>query len=287
MLSESRWAWIFADWRRLVVRERFGARRTVLLAAPATAAVKSLMTVAANMVEVAALVGDTARANMLAALMGGQSLTASELAYCARVSRSTASGHLPGSSARGCSPSTARAASPTTGWPRRWSRECWKASRQVAAIERPPRHRPPSARRRCAALCPHLLRPSGRPARRRADRRAVRARSRRSQRRGRRGHAGRRTNSSAFGVDLAAAARQPPDVLPALPRLERAPLSPQGHRRRGPAGPLSRSWLVQARARQPRVAADPDWGRGRARRFRGHARWRGVRHAQLVTGPLG
>ena len=31
---------------------------------------------------------------MLSALMGGQSLTATELAYCANVSRSTASGHL-------------------------------------------------------------------------------------------------------------------------------------------------------------------------------------------------
>ena len=37
------------------------------------------MAAAANMVEVAALVGDTARATMLAALMGGQALTASEL----------------------------------------------------------------------------------------------------------------------------------------------------------------------------------------------------------------
>ena len=52
------------------------------------------MVAAANMVEVAALVGDTARATMLAALMGGQALTASELAALARVSKSTASGHL-------------------------------------------------------------------------------------------------------------------------------------------------------------------------------------------------
>jgi len=52
------------------------------------------MVAAANLVEVAALVGDTARATMLNALMGGQSLTATELAYCANVSRSTASSHL-------------------------------------------------------------------------------------------------------------------------------------------------------------------------------------------------
>jgi DNA-binding transcriptional ArsR family regulator len=52
------------------------------------------MVAAANLVEVAALVGDTARATMLAALMGGQSLTSGELAFLARVSRSTASEHL-------------------------------------------------------------------------------------------------------------------------------------------------------------------------------------------------
>jgi DNA-binding transcriptional ArsR family regulator len=52
------------------------------------------MIAAANLVEVAALVGDTARATMLAALMSGQSLTATELAGCANISRSTASGHL-------------------------------------------------------------------------------------------------------------------------------------------------------------------------------------------------
>ncbi len=46
------------------------------------------------MVEVAALVGDTARATMLAALMGGQALTASELGSLAHVTRPTASGHL-------------------------------------------------------------------------------------------------------------------------------------------------------------------------------------------------
>ncbi len=52
------------------------------------------MVAAANMVEVAALVGDTARATMLAALMSGQSLTGGELAYLAHISRPTASEHL-------------------------------------------------------------------------------------------------------------------------------------------------------------------------------------------------
>jgi DNA-binding transcriptional ArsR family regulator len=57
-------------------------------------AIELKMVAAANLVELAALVGDTARATMLNALMGGQSLTATELAYCANVSRSTASSHL-------------------------------------------------------------------------------------------------------------------------------------------------------------------------------------------------
>ncbi len=44
--------------------------------------------------ETAALVGDPARANMLAALMDGRALTASELARAASVAPQTASGHL-------------------------------------------------------------------------------------------------------------------------------------------------------------------------------------------------
>ena len=52
------------------------------------------MAATANVVEVAALVGDAARATMLGALMAGQALTASELAARARISKSTGSGHL-------------------------------------------------------------------------------------------------------------------------------------------------------------------------------------------------
>jgi DNA-binding transcriptional ArsR family regulator len=44
--------------------------------------------------EVAALVGDPARANMLCALLGGRALTASELAFAAGVTPQTTSGHL-------------------------------------------------------------------------------------------------------------------------------------------------------------------------------------------------
>jgi DNA-binding transcriptional ArsR family regulator len=44
--------------------------------------------------EIAALIGEPARANMLAALMAGKALTATELAMIAGVSASTASSHL-------------------------------------------------------------------------------------------------------------------------------------------------------------------------------------------------
>jgi DNA-binding transcriptional ArsR family regulator len=47
-----------------------------------------------RMASVAALLGDPARANILVALMDGRALTAKELAFAARVSPSTTSGHL-------------------------------------------------------------------------------------------------------------------------------------------------------------------------------------------------
>src|SRR5689334_21463006 len=52
------------------------------------------MSNAPQIAEVAALVGDPARTNMLVALLGGRALTATELAYAAGVSPPTASGHL-------------------------------------------------------------------------------------------------------------------------------------------------------------------------------------------------
>jgi DNA-binding transcriptional ArsR family regulator len=47
-----------------------------------------------RMASVAALLGDPARANILTALMDGRALTAKELAFAARVSAPTTSGHL-------------------------------------------------------------------------------------------------------------------------------------------------------------------------------------------------
>jgi len=47
-----------------------------------------------NIARIAALLGDPARAEMLTALMGGQALTATELAHIAGVTKQTASAHL-------------------------------------------------------------------------------------------------------------------------------------------------------------------------------------------------
>src|SRR5579859_7576244 len=52
------------------------------------------MSTGTSVAEIAALVGDPARANMLDALLDGRALTAGELAYVARVTAPTASGHL-------------------------------------------------------------------------------------------------------------------------------------------------------------------------------------------------
>ena len=97
------------------------------------------------MVEVAALVGDTARATMLAALMGGQALTASELAALARISRSTTSGHLGKLAA-------ARLISVTQKRRNRYYRiasplvaKMLESIKAVAALETPARYRPRSA----------------------------------------------------------------------------------------------------------------------------------------------
>ncbi len=104
------------------------------------------MVAAANLVEVAALVGDTARATMLAALMGGQSLTGTELAYLARVSRPTASEHLSRLVEARLITVTKkrrfnyyRIASPLVA-------SMLESMKTVAAIEVPPRHQPRSAR---------------------------------------------------------------------------------------------------------------------------------------------
>jgi len=101
---------------------------------------------ATNMAEIAALIGDTARANMLTALMDGRALTASELAYVGGISASTASGHLSKlteakllSLVKQGRHRYFRLASPMVG-------ELLESLMAVAAIEGPKRYRPASPR---------------------------------------------------------------------------------------------------------------------------------------------
>jgi DNA-binding transcriptional ArsR family regulator len=103
------------------------------------------MVAAANLVEIAALVGDTARATVLAALMGGEALTTSELAAIAGVAKSTMSEHLTRLERAGLVSSTVhrqfkyyRIASPRVA-------AMMESIKVVAAIDCPPRHQPRSA----------------------------------------------------------------------------------------------------------------------------------------------
>lgn len=80
---------------RVVAAEHFGLGRTVGLGQvwPPRPRVPHMNT-GPGLAEVAALLGDPARANILAALLDGRALTASELAYAAGVTPQTTSGHL-------------------------------------------------------------------------------------------------------------------------------------------------------------------------------------------------
>jgi len=100
------------------------------------------MAAGANIAEVAALVGDPARANILMALADGRALTATELAFLARVTPQTASGHLAKlvdgrllAVAKQGRHRYFRLASPLVG-------RMLESINAMAALEGPPRHRP-------------------------------------------------------------------------------------------------------------------------------------------------
>src|SRR6201997_2957597 len=104
------------------------------------------MVAAANLGGVAALVGETGGGEETNGLMGGQSPAATELAYCANVSRSTASDHLSKLVAarlltviRDRRFSYYRIASPLVA-------TMLESMKVVAAIEVPPRRQPRSAK---------------------------------------------------------------------------------------------------------------------------------------------
>jgi DNA-binding transcriptional ArsR family regulator len=103
------------------------------------------MTEDLRLAEVAALVGDPARANILTALMGGHALTAGELVHATGVSPQTTSGHL-GKLADG------RLIACVKQGRHRYYRIATPRvaemleSIMAVAVDAPPRHRPPSKR---------------------------------------------------------------------------------------------------------------------------------------------
>jgi DNA-binding transcriptional ArsR family regulator len=104
----------------------------------------SRMVSAITIAEIGALVGDSARANMLAALMGGQALTASELTWRAGVTAQTTSGHLAKLTDAGLLAVARqgrhryyRPASPLVG-------RMLEGVMAVASVQSPPRYRPRS-----------------------------------------------------------------------------------------------------------------------------------------------
>src|SRR5215469_323479 len=79
---------------RAVGHECFGRGRSIGAAIFPPAPYIEGMSEGLELAEIGALVGDPARANILAALLDGRALTASELAFFARVTPQTTSGHL-------------------------------------------------------------------------------------------------------------------------------------------------------------------------------------------------
>jgi DNA-binding transcriptional ArsR family regulator len=141
-----------------VADDRFGRSRSVaamlrrpskherLPASPPPLMIRDMISGPGGMAEVAALVGDTARARMLDALTDGRALTAGELAYVARVTAPTASAHLAKLVDGGLLTVLKqgrhryyRLASPRVS-------AMLEGIMLVAAVDGPPRHRPPSLR---------------------------------------------------------------------------------------------------------------------------------------------
>jgi len=77
-----------------VLQKHYGPDRSIRDWHCVLVGVKQDMDTGPKIAQVAALIGDPARANMLSALMDGRTLTATELAYVSGVAPQTASGHL-------------------------------------------------------------------------------------------------------------------------------------------------------------------------------------------------
>jgi hypothetical protein len=80
-----------------------------------------------DIAQIAALIGDPARANILTALMAGQALTATELANEAGITAQTASPIWPSWNKAGCCKPASKGGINTQAWPmKKWPRS-WKA----------------------------------------------------------------------------------------------------------------------------------------------------------------
>lgn len=128
------------------IGKRFGERRSICgerLGPVGYDGAMSGIVSGVSLAEIGALVGDVARANMLNALLGGRALTAGELAWVARVTAQTASGHLARLAA-------ARLVAVEKQGRHRYYRLASPAIAQmlesiaVAAMQAPPRYRPAS-----------------------------------------------------------------------------------------------------------------------------------------------
>lgn len=217
------------------------------------------------MVEIAALVGDTARATMLAALMSGQALTSSELAGLAHVSRATASEHL-GKLTR------ARLLAVTQKRRNRYYRiasplvaRMLESIKSVAALETPARYQLRSAQDdalRFARTCyDHLAGQLGVAI---ADALARKKCVVLSDEGGELTAAGKRFLTG-FGSSLL---RQPSHFLPSLPGLERAAISHRRPCRRRDLSLLSRTRLACPSTRVARYPPHRYWPARSPRSFR-------------------
>ncbi len=196
---------------------------------------------------VAQLVGDPARAAMLAALLDGRALTATELAATAGVSPQTTSGHLAKLSDSGL---LSRARQGRHRYFRLASPDVARLLETIMVVAEAGPVRA-LARRRRVAPRPHLLRSSRRPPRRCLGRHAGRTRLPRDGRRRRRRHVGR--PRLLRPGRRRAPGRVAPRLLPPVPGLER---TPPAYRRRGRCGDpraRARQGLAAAPARQPRA----------------------------------
>ena len=78
-----------------------------------------------HIARIAALIGDSARAEVLTALMADRALTATELADIAGVTKQTISAHLAKLLDAGLPSWKARAGTATSGWQTGMWRTCW------------------------------------------------------------------------------------------------------------------------------------------------------------------